>query len=138
MLDLGADDYLCKPFDVQELRARIQALGRRRSKPKVSQVIRYQDLEIDTMTHTVIRNGNTIILRRKEFEILEYLANNQGRIVTRKMIMDHVWNADTKSWLNTVDVHIKHLRDKIDRPFEVAYIKTAYGLGYKLESHKSK
>lgn len=134
MLDLGVDDYLCKPFDIQELRARIHALGRRRTKPKVTQKVFYKELEIDSLTHNVIRNGQTIKLRRKEFEILEYLIINQGRIVTRKMIMDHVWNADTKSWMSTVDVHIKHLRDKIDKPFDTAYIKTAYGLGYKLES----
>jgi len=134
MLDLGVDDYLCKPFDIQELRARIQALGRRRTKPKVSERLTYDELVIDTMTHTVSRSGQDIRLRRKEYEILEYLVINQGRVVTRKMIMDHVWNADTKSWINTVDVHIKHLRDKIDKPFPEAYIKTAYGLGYKLDS----
>lgn len=134
MLDLGVDDYLCKPFDIHELRARIDALARRRTKPQHSKLLTYNDLTIDSATHTVTRAGHTISLRRKEFEILEYLVSNQGRVVTRKMIMDQVWNADTKSWINTVDVHIKHLRDKIDKPFDVAYIKTAYGLGYKLES----
>lgn len=134
MLDLGVDDYLCKPFDIQELRARLHALARRRTKPQIRQKIIYKELEIDTMTHDVTRNKQSISLRRKEFEILEYLIINQGRVVTRKMIMDHVWNADTKSWINTVDVHIKHLRDKVDKPFDEAYIKTAYGLGYKLES----
>ena len=134
MLDLGVDDYVCKPFDIHELRARIQALGRRRTKPKVSDKLKYDELIIDTMTHTVTRSGQDIKLRRKEYEILEYLIVNQGRVVTRKMIMDHVWNADTKSWINTVDVHIKHLRDKVDKPFTTAYIKTAYGLGYKLDT----
>jgi DNA-binding response OmpR family regulator len=134
MLDLGADDYVCKPFDIQELRARMHALARRRSKPKITQLLAYKDLQVNTMTHEVTRAGVSITLRRKEFEILEYLLTNQGRIITRKMIMDHVWNADTKSWLTTVDVHIKHLRDKIDKPFEQSYIKTIYGLGYKLEA----
>lgn len=133
MLDLGVDDYLCKPFDIQELRARIHALARRRSKPKVSQNLTYRDIEINTMAHTVTRAGQSIALRRKEFEILEYLVLNQGRTVTRRMIMDHAWNADTKSWQNTVDVHVKHLRDKIDKPFDTDYIKTIYGFGYKLE-----
>lgn len=133
MLDLGVDDYLCKPFDINELRARIHALARRRTKPKVNQILTYKDLSVDTLTHTVHREGVEIQLRRKEFEIIEYLLTNQGRIVTRKMIMDQVWNADTKSWLNTIDVHVKHLRDKIDKPFHSTYIKTIYGLGYKLE-----
>lgn len=137
MLDLGVDDYLCKPFDIQELRARLHALARRRTKPKISQKLFYKELVIDTMTHEVKRNGQLLSLRRKEFEILEYLVSNQGRVVTRKMIMDHVWNADTQSWINTVDVHIKHLRDKVDKPFQIPYIKTAYGIGYKIESSDS-
>jgi DNA-binding response OmpR family regulator len=83
--------------------------------------------------HRVSRSGAEVNLRRKEFDILQYLINNQGRIMTRSMIMDHVWSSQSNSWTSTIDVHIKHLRDKIDRPFEEQYIKTAYGLGYRIE-----
>jgi DNA-binding response OmpR family regulator len=81
----------------------------------------------------VTRAGKDINLRRKEFDILEYLVINNGRVLTRKMILDHVWEADTTSWTGTIDVHIKHLRDKVDRPFNSALIKTTYGIGYKVD-----
>ena len=81
----------------------------------------------------VQRSGKTIALRRKEFDILEYLITNRGRAVTRAMIMDHAWESGKDSWNNTVDVHIKHLRDKVDRPFGSSLIKTAYGIGYMVD-----
>ena len=133
LLNAGADDYVTKPFNTDELRARIAAVGRRKSRGHTQSQIIYRDLIIDVARHTVTRAGTSVALRRKEFDILEYLVTNQGRIMTREMIMDHVWSAHTTSWTSTVDVHIKHLRDKIDRPFETAYIKTAYGLGYKVD-----
>jgi len=135
LLDAGADDYVTKPFNTDELRARIAAVGRRKSRGHTQSRITYRDLIIDVARHTVTRAGANIVLRRKEFDILEYLVTNQGRIMTREMIMDHVWSAHTTSWTSTVDVHIKHLRDKIDRPFRTAYIKTAYGLGYKVDEN---
>lgn len=133
LLDAGADDYMTKPFDLNELRARITALSRRKSRERVRPIITYRDLTIDIEQHKVEREGIEITLRRKEFDILEYLISNQGRILTRDMIMSQVWHAATNSWTSTVDVHIKHLRDKVDRPFKEAYIKTAYGLGYKVD-----
>lgn len=134
LLDAGADDYVTKPFNTDELRARIDAVGRRQIRSHIRSIIEYRDLKMDIDRHIVSRNGVDIKLRRKEFEILEYLLTNKGRIMTRDMIMDHVWSSHTNSWTSTVDVHIKHLIDKIDRPFEKAYIKTAYGLGYKVDA----
>jgi len=134
LLDAGADDYVTKPFNTDELRARIAAVGRRQIRNHIRSIIKYKDLTIDTAQYQVKRSGIEIKLRRKEFDILEYLVTNKGRIMTRDMIMSHVWSAQTNSWTSTVDVHIKHLRDKIDKPFEDKYIKTAYGLGYKIDT----
>lgn len=133
LLNAGADDYVTKPFNTGELRARIAAVGRRQTRSHIRSIIEYRDLKVDLDQHKVSRSGVDISLRRKEFDILEYLLINQGRIMTRSMIMDHVWSSHTNSWTSTVDVHIKHLRDKIDRPFDDRYIKTAYGLGYKID-----
>lgn len=133
LLDAGADDYVTKPFNTDELRARIAAVGRRQARAPIRALISYRDLVMDLDQRKVSRAGIDIILRRKEFDILEYLMTNKGRIMTRDMIMDHVWSSRSNSWTSTVDVHVKHLRDKIDRPFDTAYIKTAYGLGYKID-----
>lgn len=133
LLDNGADDYLTKPFKAAELRARLTALARRQDRPFVKERLKLQDLEIDTHRRFVSRSGTEIPLRRKEFDILHYLINNRGRAVTRQMIIDHVWEVDRDNWHNTVDVHIKHLRDKIDRPFTNPLIKTAYGIGYMVD-----
>jgi len=133
LLNAGADDYVTKPFNTDELRARIAAVGRRQTRTHIRSMIKYRDIKMDVEQHKVTRLGVEINLRRKEFDILEYLITNKGRIMTRDMIMDHVWSSQTNSWTSTVDVHIKHLRDKIDKPFENPYIKTAYGLGYKVD-----
>jgi DNA-binding response OmpR family regulator len=133
LLDAGADDYVTKPFNTDELRARIAAVGRRQDRNHIRSMVEYRDIKMDIDQHKVTRLGLDIQLRRKEFDILEYLIINKGRIMTRNMIMDHVWSSHSNSWTSTIDVHIKHLRDKIDKPFEDAYIKTAYGLGYKID-----
>lgn len=132
LLNCGADDYLTKPFNSDVLKARIAALLRRRQELQEETVIRIDDLTVNVSRRQVWRSGVNISLRRKEFDILEYLANNHGRILTRSMILDHVWESGTEGWNNTVDVHIKLLRDKIDRPFGGSLIKTAYGIGYTL------
>lgn len=134
LLDAGADDFMNKPFDVKELKARLGALSRRKTLQKADSILSYKDLTLNLQKREATREGKMIALRRKEFDILAYLIKNEGRILTRQMIMDHVWSQETSSWISTVDVHIKHLRDKIDRPFANPYIKTAYGIGYKIEA----
>ena len=133
LLESGADDYMTKPFDANELRARLRALARRQSTKLHRSIIVYKDLKIDTDQRKVYRAGMHIPLRRKEFDILEYLVSNKGRVLTREMIINHAWDSSKISWNSTVDVHIKHLRDKIDRPFASPLIKTAYGLGYRVD-----
>lgn len=134
LLDCGADDYVTKPFNTEELRARIDTLARRKSLQYSKPAITFHDLVIDRNQRKVYRAGIYVPLRRKEFDILEYLVNNSGRVLTREMILNHAWDSNRSSWNSTVDVHIKHLRDKIDRPFSSPIIKTAYGLGYRVDA----
>jgi DNA-binding response OmpR family regulator len=130
LLNAGADDYVTKPFSMAELKARLGALLRRSAVINTAKILEIDDMIIDPSKRQVIRAGVNISLRRKEFDILEYLVRNRGKAVSRAMIVDHVWNIDRETWHNTVDVHIKHLRDKIDRPFKRQLIRTAYGIGY--------
>jgi two-component system copper resistance phosphate regulon response regulator CusR len=134
LLDDGADDYLTKPFNVAELRARLGALLRRPANTYTQNILTVRDLTLDPNKRSVERAGVPIALRRKEFDILEYLVRNQGRPVTRAMILDHAWDGSKDAWNNTVDVHIKHLRDKVDRPFGSTLIQTAYGIGYMVDA----
>jgi len=133
LLNSGADDYVTKPFNGDVLKARIAALLRRGQEMEEEKVIGISDLKVNVTRRQVWRSGKKIPLRRKEFDILEYLALNSGRALTRAMIIDHVWESGKEGWNNTVDVHIKNLRDKIDRPFDKALIKTAYGIGYMID-----
>lgn len=134
LLRAGADDYVTKPFHGVELRARLLALMRRgHFDPEAPYLLKVDSLVLDPSRRRVEREGRRIELRRKEFDILEYLMRNRGKVVTRSMIMDNVWDADSESWNNTVDVHIKYLRDKVDRPFGQKLIRTAYGLGYTID-----
>jgi two-component system OmpR family response regulator len=117
-----------------ELRARISALLRRIPSGYSASIIAVGDLVLDPARRQVIRSGVSIQLRRKEFDILEYLVRHRGRAVSRAMLLDHAWDTQKDTWHNTVDVHIKNLRDKIDRPFKKdKLIKTAYGIGYMIE-----
>jgi DNA-binding response OmpR family regulator len=134
LLNAGADDYLIKPFNGDELRARVRALARRSGRVINRQTIELADLLIDHDGRKVKRAHTPISLTRKEFDILEYLTENHGRVLTRGMIFDHVWGADASSNNGTVDVHIKRLRDKVDRPFAVPLIHTAHGLGYVVDT----
>jgi DNA-binding response OmpR family regulator len=134
LLESGADDYVIKPFHVDELKARITALARRPPLRKGKRVLMHRGLLIDIDERKVYRNGQEIDLRRKEFDILEYLVANSGRTVTREMILNHAWSTDKVSWDSTVDVHIKRLRDKLDSVSQPSLIKTVYGLGYKVEA----
>ncbi|UTX51609.1 response regulator transcription factor [Candidatus Saccharibacteria bacterium TM7i] len=135
LLEIGADDYITKPYETAELHARIRALLRRKQAAGYREKIVIDSLELDPNTRTVTREGTPITLRRKEFNILEYLCMNPGRILTREMIVLQAWPANANNWTGSVDVHIKQIRDKIDKPFQKKLLKTAYGLGYMIESH---
>ena len=128
-LDTGADDYLTKPFQVAELLARLRALMRRGPALK-STVIEIGDLRIDTSAQSVARAGRPIILTAREYALIEYLARNAGRVVSRSELTEHVWDERSDSFSNVIDVHINHLRQKIDRESERPLIHTRRGAGY--------
>jgi DNA-binding response OmpR family regulator len=130
-LEIGADDYLPKPFDFEELLARIRALLRRESIHK-TRVIRIADLEIDTGLRQVTRAGQVVLLTPREYSLLEALAAREGQILTREVILDHVW-MDEESYSNIVDVHIRALRKKIDAEHAVKLIQTVHRMGYMLK-----
>jgi DNA-binding response OmpR family regulator len=131
-LNSGADDYLTKPFSLNELLARSRALLRR-EKVVIGPVLRVADLELDINTHSVKRGNRQIPLNRKEFGLLEYLMRSPGTIFTRSMILEHIWEITTDPFTNTVDVHISYLRRKIDGETKKKLIKTVHGHGYKIE-----
>ncbi len=132
-LDLGADDYLTKPFSYAELSARIRALLRRGTRA-VGSVLRVDDLEINRVERIVKRAGKKFDLTPKEFALLEYLMRNAGRRVTRAMIIEHVWNLSFDTMTNVVDVYINYLRRKVDEGFASKLIHTVRGVGYQLGS----
>jgi len=133
-LDAGADDFLSKPFAKAELHARLRALSRRSRMQLETSLFCVNDLAVDSSTGIAFHRGTPLNLRRKEFLLLEYLMRNAGKIVTRNMLLEHVWDSSADPATNTVDVHIKCLRDKIDKPFGTKQILTIHGLGYKLET----
>ena len=135
LLDAGANDYLTKPFSLGELKARLRVLARPINQtPQKSTKLVVGDLVMNRKTYTVTRGDVPIELRRKEFSLLECLMEHAGSVVTREMLLRSVWHESDELWTNTVDVHIKHLRDRIDRPFEGRMIRTVHGLGYKIEA----
>lgn len=131
-LDSGADDYLVKPFALEELLARVRALLRRPAEQQGT-VLKADGLTLDTVTYKVTRAGKEIALTSKEYGLLEYLLRNQGRPLSKDNIIAHVWDYDADILPNTVEVYIKYLRSKIDAPFDKPLIKTVRGFGYKLE-----
>jgi two-component system, OmpR family, copper resistance phosphate regulon response regulator CusR len=133
-LDSGADDYLAKPFNFEVLQARIRTLIRRtRGIPSAHQLIRIADLVIDATAKTVSRRGQAISLTATEFRLLEFLASNQRRVLSRIEILEHVWDINFNLGTNVVDVYINYLRKKLDKDFEPKLIHTSFGIGYTLK-----
>lgn len=130
-LDLGADDYMTKPFAFRELTARVRALLRRGSGP-ADFMLSIEDLEMNLVERTVRRGGRSIELTPKEFALLEYLLRNAGRTVSRPMIIEHVWNFSFDTMTNVVDVYINYVRKKVDEGFEKKLIRTVRGVGYRI------
>ncbi|MFM2081696.1 MAG: hypothetical protein RL380_387 [Verrucomicrobiota bacterium] len=128
-LNLGADDYLPKPFVIAELVARVRALGRRAGDAK-STVLRVADLTLDTVSHRAQRGGKTFELTAREFRLLEFLMRSAGRICGRMSIIEKVWDYDFDPGTNLVDVYVKRLREKIDDGFEPKLLQTVRGIGY--------
>lgn len=130
-LDLGADDYLVKPFDVSEFLARVRALLRR-EKPLKSTVMRFRSIDLDSVAKSVTISGTPVHLTPKEFSLLESLMRNRGRILSRETIVDSVWSED-ESLYSTVNYHVMSLRKKIDVEGEPSIIETVHGFGYRLQ-----
>ncbi len=131
-LHTGGDDYLTKPFAFAELLARVQALVRRASRSAEPTTITVDDLVVDLLSRRVTRGGTAIDLRPREFALLEYLMRNSGKVVSKTMILSHVWDYNFDPQTNIVDVLVSRLREKIDRPFENKLLHTVRGVGYVL------
>ncbi len=134
-LDIGADDYLVKPFAFEELLARIRVLIRKNSVSN-SNVITVSDLTVDISSRKVTRGDKDILLSAKEYELLQYLAVNNGIVLSREKIEDHIWNYDYEGGTNVVDVYIRYLRKKIDDGYDKKLIHTVRGMGYVLREEK--
>lgn len=131
-LDLGADDYLAKPFHLEELAARLRSILRR-SSPEKTTKLTCGDLTLDMVTHMAYRDGKEIELTTKEYALLEYLMRNRERILSRSMIMQHVWKHNFDPESNIIDVYVKRLRQKIERPDKPQMVQSIRGVGYRMK-----
>jgi two-component system OmpR family response regulator len=135
-LDAGADDYLVKPFAGIEFVARVNALARRQPVTDVVVVLRVDDLEMDLVKRTVTRAGSSIDLQPQEFRLLEYLLRHEGELVTRTMLLEHVWSFHFEPNTNVIESHMSRLRGKMDRGFSRELIHTVRGAGYRLDARR--
>lgn len=131
-LNLGADDYIVKPFHFEELMARIRAVIRR-NYGETTNILKIVDLTLNTASHSVQRGGKDIELSAKEFAILEYMMQNKGIVLTREKLEEHIWNYDYQGASNMIDVYIRYIRLKVDKDFETKLIHTVRGVGYVLK-----
>ncbi len=129
-LRAGGDDYLTKPYAFSELLARVEVLARRRQPGEAETVYRVADLELDRLSHTVTRDGAPIVLQPREFRLLEFLMKHAGKVVTRTMLLEKVWDYHFDPQTNVIDVHVSRLRAKIDKGFERPLLHTVRGAGY--------
>jgi DNA-binding response OmpR family regulator len=132
LLNIGADDYLTKPFTFGELLARIRAVLRR-PQQLTSEILQFEDLSLDLSTHKVFRGKKEIYLTRKEFELLEYLLRHRGSVVTRGALIENIWDMHADPFSNTIETHILNLRRKVDAPESQKLIQTVPGRGYKVD-----
>lgn len=133
-LNAGADDYLAKPFDFNELLARIRALTRRQQAPAAPARIVFEDIEMNLETLEVWRNGTKIALTPREFELMQFLIKNQGRVIPKAEILEQVWGLDVDINTNVIEVYVNYLRNKIDKGFDKKLIHTHFGVGYILKT----
>ncbi len=132
-LRAGGDDYLAKPYSFTELLARVEALGRRSDPSAAVTKLKAGDLEMDLLARTVSRAGQKILLQPREFRLLECLMRNAGKVVTRTMLLEKVWDYHFDPQTNVIDVHISRLRSKIDKEFDTQLLQTVRGAGYRLQ-----
>lgn len=132
-LKIGADDYMGKPFDFEELYIRVEALIRRRNLDQPATDLQVGDLHLDLLSNQAERAGQKLLLQPREFQLLEYLMRHAGQVVTRTMLLQNVWDYHFDPQTNVIDVHISRLRQKIDKDFEISMLRTVRGAGYMLE-----